>query len=71
MLFLGGYFCQLFTNHQASCLGRQGDRMELQDGQAVPLETKQSEQVRQWRQQLELGSFLPGAWRPGTVQLCA
>ena len=55
MLFSGGYFCQLFTKHQASCLGRQGHQMELQDGQTVPLETKQSEQVRQWQQQhLEL-----------------
>jgi hypothetical protein len=46
--------------------------MELQDGQTVPLETKQSEQVRQWQQQhLELGTFLPGAWRSGTVQMCA
>lgn len=33
--------------------------MELQDGQAVPLETKQSEQVGRWQQQLKLGSFLP------------
>jgi hypothetical protein len=72
MLFSGGYFCQLFTKHQASCLGRQGHQMELQDGQTVPLETKQSEQVRQWQQQhLELGTFLPGAWRSGTVQMCA
>lgn len=33
--------------------------MELQDGQAVPLETKPSEQVRRWQQQLQLGSCLP------------
>lgn len=61
-LFLGGSWVVI----SASCVpsirhlawGDQGNPMELQDGQAVPLEIKQSEQIRWWQQQLGLGSFL-------------